>query len=355
MPAAADSGAVLCHINLARGFRGGERQTEILVKELAPDYPRQLLITHPGFFADRVAAVDGVRVELARTRIQALALTAGTTLVHAHETWGAQVAWLRRALTGTPYIITRRVDNVPRPDPLTRSMYTRAERVVVLSRAIGDILAAYDPRIDVCRIPSSISDLTVDSAWVEGFRRAHAGRFIVGTIGALDHSHKGQLVLIEAARRIAPVQPDIHFVLVGSGRDEQTMRQAAAGLGNVSFAGWSDNVGNYLAAFDLFAFPSLHEGFGSVLTDAMQFGLPIVASAVGGIVDLVTDQENGLLVAPGDAGATAEAILRLYRAPALRQAMAAASRSRGHEYLPSVMAARYTDLYRKVLGATDRL
>lgn len=347
---AADSGAALCHINLARGFRGGERQTEILVRELAPHFPRQRLITHPGFFADRAAAIDGVQVAVARTRVQAIALTAGATLVHAHETWAAQVARIRRAISGTPYIITRRVDNVPRPDLFTRSMYVEAERVVVLSRAIGDILMRYDQRIGIARIPSAASDLPFDPAWVERFRSQHAGRFIVGTIGALDQSHKGQLVLIEAARRIGELQPDIHFVLVGTGRDEGAMRAAAASLDNVSFVGWSDKVGNYLAGFDLFAFPSLHEGFGSVLTDAMQFGLPIVASAVGGIVDLVSDRENGLLVRPGDARATADAILSLYQAPALREAMAAASRSRGREYLPSVMAARYRELYREVLS-----
>ena len=224
----------------------------------------------------------------------------------------------------------------------------------VLSRAIGDILTAYDPRIGVCRIPSSVSDLPVDVAWVEQFRREHAGRFIVGTIGALDQSHKGQLVLIEAARIIGRVQPNIHFVIVGTGRDERVMKQAAVTLHNVSFAGWSERVGDYLAAFDLFAFPSLHEGFGSVLTDAMQFGLPIVASDVGGIVDLVNQGENGLLVAPGDAQATAQAIMSLYQAPALRQAMAAANRSRGCEYRPAVMADRYLELYREVLNRTNR-
>ena len=70
--------------------------------------------------------------------------------------------------------------------------------------------------------------------------------------------------------------------------------------------------------------------------------------------DLVTEGENGLLVAPGDAHATAQAIMSLYQAPALRQAMAAANRNRGYEYRPSVMADRYLELYREVLNRTNR-
>jgi glycosyltransferase involved in cell wall biosynthesis len=335
---AAHSGNGICHINLARGFRGGERQTEILIRELAA----------------RLTGMPGLGVLPVRGRCEAITVCAGATLIHAHETRGAQVARIRQTLSGTPYVITRRVDNSPRGDPFTRSMYVRAAQVAVLSEAIGDILANYDARISVRRIPSSASDLAVDAEWVQRFRHENAGKFIVGTVGALDHSHKGQLILLEAARLVAQAQPDIQFVIVGNGRDEQELKQVAADLPNVTFAGWSDNVGDYLAAFDLFAFPSLHEGLGSVLIDALQFGLPIVASAVGGIVDLVADQENGILVAPGDAGGTASAIVKLYATPALREAMAAANRKRGLDYRPSLMAERYRELYEEVLNGKGR-
>ena len=71
------------------------------------------------------------------------------------------------------------------------------------------------------------------------------------------------------------------------------LKNAAAGLSNVMFTGFVDNVGDYLAAFDVFVLPSNREGIGSVLFDAMDRALPVVASRVGGVPDIVHDGENG--------------------------------------------------------------
>ncbi len=350
MVIAANSGGFLHHINLARVYRGGERQTEILIRGLQTHLPRQRLITRRGMpLHTRFLGTAGVEVIPVDGRREAFAATAGATLLHAHETRGAQVSFLRHMVSATPYVITRRVDNRPRSDPLTRYMYRRAATVVALSRVIAEVLAETEPRAVVQRIPSVVSDLPSDEAWVRQYRDALEGKFVVGQVAALDYSHKGQLTLIETARRIAGAYPDIHFVLVGDGRDERQIREASADLGNVSFAGWVDNVGDYLAAFDLFVLPSLREGLGSVLLDAMQFGLPIVASAVGGIPDIVRDAESGTLVPPGDSAALTEAIVRLYRDRRLRDAMSEAARRRAQNYRPEIMIERYWQLYQDIV------
>jgi glycosyltransferase involved in cell wall biosynthesis len=344
------SGAPVCHLNLARGFRGGERQTEILIRALAGRVRTQHLVTRAETrLGQRLEGTPGVAVTVVRDRFGALAATSGAALVHAHETWGAQVACVRRALSGTPYIVTRRVDKRPRANLFTRSVYRRAEIVVVLSDAIGRLMSAYEPGLDLRKIPSASSDLHRDEAWVRRFREENRGRFIVGTIGALVNKHKGQLILLQAARLLADSHPQIRFVLVGSGRDAERLQSAAGALPNVHFAGWVENVGDYLAGFDLFVFPSLSEGLGSILIDAMQFGLPIVASRVGGIPELVSDRDNALLTPAGDARAMAQAIVELYSDPALRNAMSVANRQRAQEYRPSVMANRYAALYREIL------
>jgi glycosyltransferase involved in cell wall biosynthesis len=347
----ADSPAELCHINLARGYRGGERQTELLIRALADHVSRQRLIVRRGApLGTRMLETPGVTVCPVRTRIGAAIAAAGAGIVHAHETHAAQAALLAHRIAGAKYVLTRRVDNMPRGSRFTRALYRRAARVVVLSDAIAGVMRNFDPALIVSRIPSAASDLSSDREWVRRFRERHAGRFVVGSIGALDHSHKGQLTLIAAAERIAQTDAQIHFVLVGSGRDEATMRRAAAHLSNVSFAGWSANVGDYLAAFDLFAYPSLHEGLGSILIDAMQFGLPIVASRVGGIPELVTDRENGWLVPASDPEALADAIRALAADAEARAAMAAANREKARAYAPAVMAQRYLALYREVVA-----
>lgn len=346
---AADSAGLLHHINLARVYRGGERQTEILIRGLSDYLPRQRLIARRGTpLHTRLENTVGIEVVPADGRREAFAATAGASLMHAHETRAAQVSCLRHLLSGTPYLITRRVDNRPRPDPLTRLMYRRASRVVVLSKAIGEILASTEPRADVQRIPSVASNYPSDDSWVRRFRESHEGKFIVGQVAALDDSHKGQLTLLEAARRLRQSNSEIHFVLVGSGRDETRIRDAARDLDNLSFTGWVENVGDYLAAFDLFVLPSLREGLGSILLDAMQFGLPIVASNVGGIPDVVEDAKSGSLVPPGDPGALADAIVRLSTDTEMRNAMSEAALQRAENYRPESMIERYWRLYQDI-------
>lgn len=339
----------LCHINLAHTFRGGERQTELLIRGLASYLPSQRAIVRADRpLAARLEDVPGVDVHAVRGRVEAVGAAAGSALLHAHETGGAQAALLRNLLSGTPYLITRRVDSVPKSDVFTRFMYRRAAAIAGLSEAITASLHRYDPGLVVRTIPSAASGLPSDPEWVSAFRERFRGKFLVGHVAALDIAHKGQLTLVRAAEVLERSNPDVHFVLVGSGRDEQKIREAAKGLSNMTFVGWVDNVADYLAAFDLFAFPSKREGLGSVLIDAMQFGLPIVATAVGGIPDLIAHERNGILIEEDDSEALAEAVARLFSDQPLRDAMAGANRLRARQYQPEIMTERYLELYREL-------
>jgi len=344
------SSADLCHINLARGFRGGERQTELLVRELSAHVPLQRLVVRAGApLAARLADVEGITIVSVSGRVAAAKASRGAALIHAHETGAAQAALLTSCLSAIPYIITRRVDNRPRAAAVTRLMYRRAACTVVISTAIEKVLRQVEPRIDCRLIPSASSNLAGDAAWATTYRTRFPGKFVVGHVGAFDFGHKGQDTLLAAARMLERSRPDVHFVLVGAGRDEAQLRTLAADRSNVTIEGWADNVGDYLAAFDLFAFPSVHEGLGSILLDAMQFGLPIVASAVGGIPDLIAPDENGLLVPPRDAAALAAAISRLSLDTDLRDTMAAANRRMAGDYQPAAMARSYLDIYTEFL------
>jgi glycosyltransferase involved in cell wall biosynthesis len=328
-----------------------------LIRGLSAHIATQSLIARSNRpLSHRLRDVPGLTVIPVGGRIEAIRATAGAELIHAHETGGAQVGFVRSLASGTPYLITRRVDNKPSASPVTHWMYRRAARVVVLSNAIATTLRQYEPNIVLSKIPSASSNLEHDPQWVERYRAAGPNRFLVGHIAALDTRHKGQHTLIEAAKRIERTHPRIHFLIVGSGRDEAELRAQAAGSSNVSFMGWVRNVGDYLAALDIFVYPSMHEGLGSILLDAMQFGLPIVASDVGGIPDIVKHAENGLLVAAGDHEALAAAILRLFSDAPLRNAMAESNRRRAREYHPSIMTQRYLEIYRNLVPriAADR-
>ncbi len=339
---------LIAHINLARGLRGGEFQTLMLLDELADHGWRQRLITRPGaeLAAAARAANPSVEVRAAANPISAALACRGATLVHAHDGRGVYAAALAGSIGRRPYIITRRVMNPLGRGWATRAAYRRAAALVAISSAVSAALTDYDARLAPTLIPSAGRPAAPASGLAKSLRERWGERFVVGNVAALEQDSKGQLTLIEAARSA----PWMHVVLVGSGRDEQRLKAAAANLANVEFTGQVSDVDAYLDAFDVFAFPSLREGFGSVLLDAMRAGLPVVAHAAGGIVDIVVEGSTGFLVRPGDASGFLKALEKLHADATTRHAFEAAARQRAQEFAPNVMGNRYHALYNRVLA-----
>lgn len=345
----------LTHVNLARGFRGGERQTELLIRELAARGIAQRIVLRRGEpLEQRLADVRRLtRLPIGKPFAFRARRVRGDFL-HAHDGKGAHFAHAAHTLVGCDYVFTRRVDNVPSASWLTRRMYRRARGVAVLSRAIDRVVKAYAPGVRTVRIPSAIGGFQIDQSAAVALRAGFGGECVVGHVGALDDSQKGQRDLIAAAHILCARESGWRFVLVGGGKDEAMLRALAGDNDAIRFSGHVDNVGDYLGAFDLFAFPSVHEGLGSTVLDAMHAALPIVASDVDGIPDIVSHEDNGLLVAPRSPEALAGALQRLRADPALAQRLAASASDRSLAYTASAMADRYLRWYRALgldLGA----
>ncbi len=140
-----------------------------------------------------------------------------------------------------------------------------------------------------------------------------AGRYVAGIVGRL-RPEKGHRHLFEALPKVIQAKPDFALLAVGSGSLEGELMALAGRLGlerHVRFAGFRTDVPRILNALDLFVMPSISEGLGTAALEAGAAGLPIVASREGGITDIITDGEHGLLAPPGDAPALAEAIVRM--------------------------------------------
>ncbi len=114
------------------------------------------------------------------------------------------------------------------------------------------------------------------------------------------------------------------------------------------------DVGSYLAAFDTFIYPSRHEGLGSVLLDALEFGLPIVATRVGGIPEIVEDGVNGFLCEPDAIDTLSDAVLRCYREPELGRRIGESNKNKARNFSPARMADRYMNIYDRLVGAPIR-
>ena len=142
---------------------------------------------------------------------------------------------------------------------------------------------------------------------------------VVGIVARLSDV-KGHLFLVRAFQGVARKVPDAQLLIVGEGKMEMLLRRAAQELGisgKVVFVPEVSNIREAYYAIDIFVMPSLNEGLGLGLMEAMAWGKPCVGSAVGGILNLIKDGETGLLARPGDPEGLAGAILRLLDSPDL--------------------------------------
>ena len=156
---------------------------------------------------------------------------------------------------------------------------------------------------------------------------------VVGNIGALT-SQKSQHDLVEAAALVVRDVPDARFVILGEGELREALEQQIHRKHlerHVMLGGFRADAMAILNDFDVFALSSTHEGLCTSLIDAMAASKPAVATAVGGVPEVVVDGETGFLVAPHDPRALADRIVRLLKDPALRAQMGAAALTRARE------------------------
>ena len=181
---------------------------------------------------------------------------------------------------------------------------------------------------------------------------------VIGSIGRMhDETHKRFGDLIYACARLS-ADPLPHLVLVGDGRERPGLERLARDLGiadRVHFVGFQAEPGHYYALMDIFALTSEREAFGLVNAEAMRCGLPVVATNVGGIPDVVTHNQTGILVPPRDIPAITNALQTLIDNPDLRHRMGAAGKQRADTHFS---AERYVNdvhqLYQHLLANPRR-
>src|SRR3989338_1362642 len=137
---------------------------------------------------------------------------------------------------------------------------------------------------------------------------------------------KGQSILLKAAQRVLERNSNVYFLIVGSGASEDALKAEAMSLGitkNIRFLGSRKDTPELLMNSDVFVFPSIWEGQGLILFEAIFAHIPIVASRVGGIPDVIKHEITGLLSLPKDSGAIAENIIRIFENPELAKTLSA--------------------------------
>lgn len=174
---------------------------------------------------------------------------------------------------------------------------------------------------------------------------------IIGTVGRLVPV-KGHEFLIKAAKYIISKYPEAFFVFTGDGPLEQNLKKQALELGinnNIIFLGWRSDVSKIISVYDIFVLPSLNEGMGRVLAEAMALGKPIVASNVGGIPDLVTHGKNGFLVPARNSEKLAKYIQILIEDKEKKEKMGQTGKEMVKNFSKEKMVEKIVNLYEELL------
>lgn len=282
-------------------------------------------------------------------------------LLHLHVWNPASCRYAFLAASKTPIVITEHD-----PFPLTglkgwmkNKLMQRVSKIIVCSEAAKKLVLLQnqgDERIKV--IPNGIDV----EAWKETsklpnrheFRRVHFEATmrdkIILCVAEL-HERKGQKHLIKAALGLQNTQFDFKLVFVGEGPERKYYEKLARPLGEkVLFLGQRKEIAQMMAAADLFVLPSIREAFGLVLLEAAIAGVPVIATNVGGIPEIIQSNKTGLLVEPENAKALENAIKTLFQNPALAVSMMNEAKSHAEiKFGAKMMAARTAEVYEESL------
>jgi glycosyltransferase involved in cell wall biosynthesis len=269
------------------------------------------------------------------------------SIVHTTELYSNIFGLPAAALARVPVRIANRrelnPDKTPAQIALQRGAYAVAHQIVANSRAAAERLLHE-------RVPSTKIALVSNGLDVERFRaRVPGGRLRKVIVVANLRAEKGHDVLIDAARQVLQQFPDARFEVVGAGPQREPLIERMRALEvqhACTFLGHREDIPDLLAAADIFVLPSRSEAFPNAVLEAMATGLPIVASAVGGILELIADDGTGLLVPPDDPAALAARLCEVMANPARGERLAGAARREARSrYSFDRMVAEFDRIY----------
>ena len=330
------------HTESSRGLGGQEVRTLTEARWIAERGWRVLLAGQPGAaFTERARqlGIDVVEVPMrgawdlsAVARLARLVRNEGVGLVHTHSSVDGWVGGLAARIARVPVVRTRHVSIRIRRrlNPVYRWL---ADRVITSGEAIRSIVVASGvPAARVVAVPAGVDLAEMDRAGKapDTLRRSLGlARPVIGSV-AMFRGSKGHAHLLDAFAMVRERWPTARLLLVGDGIRRRWVEGLARerGLGNaVVFTGFRSDVPDLLRIMDCFVLASTRtEGVPQSLLQAFAARVPAVASSVGGIPEVVTDKETGILVAPEDAAALARGIEAVLDDPAGAAERAAAAR-----------------------------
>lgn len=359
----------IAHLDTGRTWRGGQGQCLLLMRELRARGHEQWLLAPAGPLLDRARA-EGFQVQAWRPHgeLDVFAMLAaarvlrqaGVEVVHAHSAHAHAVGVPAARWAGVPAVfVSRRVDFKVRTNPFSALKYALpVDRYLCISEGVrAAMLASGVPDARLRLVPSGVDFVEVRAA---GARPAPSLREwlglpadaeIVGTVASLA-PHKNHALLLEAVPAVLRARPRAHFVWLGEGETRTALERRRAELGlerHVHLPGFHAEARALMRQFDLFVLSSHLEGLCTSLLDAQVLHVPIVATAVGGVPEVVRDGVTGRLVHELAPAPLAAAIVEALADPALRGEWVAQGVRAVEAFGIGNTAERTLEAYREVL------
>ena len=280
----------------------------------------------------------------------------GISLVHANGSRCAVYGGIACMIARVPMIWHVRI--LESDAMLDRVLAWMSVMVMVNSRAVKGRFSWMKRQEKVQVVYNGINLCTCHDQGGSGNLRAELGisdkTALIGIVGRLDW-YKAHKYFLEAAQKIKLVLPDSHFLIVGEGENRGSLERQAEKLGIrscVTFTGHRRDIPAILSALDVFALSSVSEGFGRVVAEAMACAKPVVATRVGGLLEVIEEGATGKLVPPANPLALAGAVLEVLRDKEKARVMGEAGRLRAQNLFGVEKNAETTEvLYERILGA----
>lgn len=358
---------IILHISTPRTWRGGEQQLAYLVKGSKEDFKHAILCPKGAELHEKLRGEPfdfkffHKKNVLARvkTLIQILKKSQ-PAIIHTHDAKSHTIALTALLLSKkkVPLIVARRVDFAIAKSAMSKRKYEHplVSKIVCVSHAIQRIcesdLVKNKAKLTTIHSGVDISLAATSNPSNEIRKALPKGTFVFGCVAALA-PHKDHATLIDAFALLKEKTGDkVHLVLIGEGdlRSSIEARISSKQLENyVTLLGYKTNVHALLKELDAFVISSKTEGLGTSIIDAMASGLPVIATAAGGIPELV--ENTGLLSPIQRPNDLADNMFQLYKDDLLRSELSSKSKLKAQDFSVESMVKKTKDLYRQILAS----
>jgi glycosyltransferase involved in cell wall biosynthesis len=361
----------ILHFELGRHLYGGAQQVLYLLSRLPAEEFESTLVCPPDSAIESSCKDLGIRTIALKSigdldptvpfKIRNLIKMEHPDLIHVHSRKSVDLwaGWFAKAL-GIPSVITRRVDN-RESSWVVRRKYSLYHRTVAISEGIKQVLIeqGLDARAVTC-VRSAIDTESFPRPIEAGaFRERFGipdGSIVIGMVAQLIE-RKGHEILLNALEKLVPEFPNLQVLLFGKGPERSAIEKTISDkklAQQVRLMGFADDMKSLYPHFDILVHPAWKEGLGVSLIEAAYCAVPIIASRAGGMPEIVRENENGLLIEPGNPKELENHMRTLLKAPDLRKQMGSKGKEIvAREFAVEPMVEGNIEIYRQLIRSTN--